>query len=204
MTDIEINNTSLEGGISQAYNPAPTKDYGALHEERIAAIKQKLLGSRIVDTLQVKAISNNRLEIIKTKMEELIAPNKVYDDFNYRTGRIMGIIRAIVHNGKFRDQLLEITGLTNDQVNLYYELIGNMPYTKEGIIVYGHAMRADEARDYIMLCGYQMGIVVEEGDLYDITQERCDTLYNKRLVEEVESLKQTQKIADQIPEQYDE
>ena len=182
------------------------KNYQEMHNEKLKKLQEEILGSKINDILQVKQLSNSKLDSITAKMDEIIQkrnPNrKVYIDFSYRTGKIMGIVRAIVNNGADRQALLEASGLSNEIVDLYYGIIGNMPYVQNKILVYGKAMDHVNAKDYIKIVAVALGVVVEEADLFDITEERCTQLYQAKLAECIETLKAEQEQGEAI--EYEE
>ncbi len=181
------------------------KDYMKLHDEQLQEMRTKLENSKVAQMLEIKAISSAKIETLQLEIEAIIHPHRVMNDFNYRTGNIMGIIRTISLNSKHRKELLEVTGLNNSQVSLYYPIIGNTPFVNnQNQLVRGQVMKADEAREYITMCALSMGIVVDESDLYDITQERCQMIYDTKLQEAFETIKNTAEVSEDTPEEYEE
>ena len=180
------------------------KDYAAMHKEKLEALKAKVIGSNINTALELKAIDNRKLDQICEAMTKITGV-PVWKDFNFRTGKIFGILRSIFQNPKQRQQLLEATGLTDDYIDIYYNITGNLPYvTKDGILNEGRPMDVEATKEFITIVAAQFGVVVEEADLADITQERWDRLYNTAMEKAIETVKHTAQYGETVPTQFDE
>lgn len=183
-----------------------TETINEMHDKKLEEMKHKILGSSINNKLQLKAISNTKIDEIIQKMNAILTPRKVWEDFNFRTGKILGIMRSIAQNPKLRKELLEATGLTSNHIDLYFEYCGNLPYliTGSNVINPGRDMRINETKELITLIGLEFGYIVEESDLYDITEERWNQLYYNTIERLTETAKHNQEHAEEIPTQYDE
>lgn len=180
-------------------------DYQKIHDDMLNRMKEKLLGSTISQKLELKAISNKKIDEVIAKMNTILDPKKVWEDFNFRTGKIMGILRSIAQNPTKRQQLLEVTGLSQTHVDLYFEVVGNLPFpTNDNTINPGRHMDVEATKEFITLVGLHFGYVVEEADLADITEERWMHLYNNALERCAETIKHREEHADEVPLAYEE
>ena len=179
-----------------------SKDYKKVHQQKLADMKKRLLGSTISDKLELKAISNAKIDEVIVRMNKILAPRQVWDDFSFRTGRLMGIMRSIAQNPKMRKDLLEATGLTQDYVDLYFEVCGNLPYlnTSDNSVNIGRPMKVEETKEYITLLGLHFGYVIEESDLSDIIEERWERLYNNALEKITETAKHNAEHSESVPQ----
>ena len=177
------------------------KDYNEIYNQKLDKMKEKLLGSAINDKMKLKEISNAKINAIIAEMEKILPSGKLYWDYQFRTGKLMGILKAIGQNAKIRDRLLEITGLTQDHVDIYYECIGNVPWiTKNNTIDPGRPMKFEEAKEFLTLVGLHFGCVVEESDLSDINEERWEAMCKDALEKARETCLNNEKNAGSIPE----
>ena len=171
------------------------------HQEALEAIKKKLVGGAIAEKLEFKAVNRTKLDTIIEKIEKVISPNKVWNDFNFpRTGIIMGVLRSIAQNGKQRDELLTITGLSQEHIDLYFECIGNLPWVNQNnIIDPGRPMDFDLAKEYLKLVGSIMEYVITDEDLLEISEERWNTLYINAMARAKETVLNNERNAANIP-----
>lgn len=183
------------------------KDYQKMYEEKLNKQKEKVLGSSINDTLELKNIGNRKLDEIRAIMATIVpGKTQVWDDFNFRTGRILGILRFIAQNAKYRQQLLEVTGLTNDHIDVYFNVCGNLPYlnTQNNTVNAGRPMDVEATKEFVAAVAMKFGVVVEEADLSDITQERWDRLYNAALEKITTTAQHNAEYGESAPEAYEE
>lgn len=161
-----------------------TKNYAKTYEERLMAQKAAILGNKIVEKLELKALANRKLEELYQAMENVVH-KPVYEDFNYRTGKILGVLRYIFQNPKNRKELLEITGLSQAHIDLYYEVCGNLPYvnTKTNTLNMGRPMDCESTKELIQATGSTLGVLVEDSDLLDINEDRWNRLYESALAD---------------------
>lgn len=163
---------------------ATAKDYRKTYEQKLMEQKAAILGNKIVEKLEMKSLSNKRLEDLYRTMES-ICNKPVYEDFNYRTGKIIGVLRYIFQNPKQRKELLEATGLSQAHIDLYYEVCGNLPYvnTKNNTLNMGRPMDIESTKELIQATGSTLGVLVEDSDLLDINEERWNRLYENALAD---------------------
>ena len=166
---MEINININNQNINETYN------------EKLAEARKKVYGSSIAKELELAAIADSRYKQICDKMTD-ITGKPVWEDFNFHTGKIFGILRSIIQNPKQRKQLLEAIGLNDAIVDMYFKYCGNLPYVdNQNIINYGRPMNIEKTKEFIPIVGAMLGILVEDNDLDDITQERWDKLYSNAL-----------------------
>lgn len=183
------------------------KDYQKLYEEKLKKMGTKVKNSTINDILQLKSIGNKKLDEIRAKMATIVpGKTQIWDDFNFRTGRIFGILRFIAQNAKYRKQLLEATGLNENHMDIYFNVCGNLPYlnTTDNTVNEGRPMDVKATKEFIAAVALELGVVVEEADLDDITQERWDRLTQAAREKIMETAKHNAEYAEVLPESYDE
>lgn len=148
-----------------------------IYKKRIAEAQEKVKQSNVAQELELKALSNTRYQEIVTSIKRETGLD-TWSDFSFRTGKITGILRTILNNPAHRKKLLAITGLEDYHIDMYYETCGNLPFmnTTTKTLNEGRPMNIEPARELIQLVGLQLGILVEDKDLEDITQERWDML----------------------------
>ena len=153
-------------------------DVQKMYEAKLAEMKKKVSGSFINTQLEMKRIGNQKLDAIIQDMAE-ITGKPVWREFNWRTGKILGIMRFIVQNPVQRDKLLEATGLTQDFIDVYFDVCGNLPYvnTTNNTVNVGKPMNVEATKEFIQVVASKWGLVVEDDDLSDITEERWNRLY---------------------------
>ena len=163
---------------------ATATNYKKTYEQKLMEQKANILGNKIVEKLELKALSNKKLEEIYANMES-ICHKPVYEDFNFRTGKILGVLRYIFQNPKQRKELLEATGLSQAHVDLYYEVCGNLPYvsTKTNTLDVGRPMDCQSTRELIQATGLTLGVLVEDSDLLDINEDRWNRLYENAMAD---------------------
>ena len=181
------------------------KDYNAMYEEKLNKLKQSVLGSSINDQLEMKAISNRKIEKITDAMSKVVG-KKVWEDFNFRTGKIFGILRFIAQNPIHRQQLLEVTGLTQDYVDIYFKVCGNLPYlnVKDNTLNPGRHMDVEATKEFIKVVAAKFDLLVEDDDISDITEERWQRLYANALERVTKTIEHNEQHGDSVPQQYDE
>ena len=182
-----------------------SKDYNAMYEEKLRKLKESVLGSAINDQLEMKAISNRKIEKITDAMSKVVG-KKVWEDFNFRTGKIFGILRFIAQNPIHRQELLEVTGLTQDYVDIYYKVCGNVPYlnTTDNTLNPGRPMDVEATKEFIKIVAAKFDLLVEDDDLLDITEERWQRICNSALERITKTIELHEQHGDSVPQQYDE
>lgn len=156
-------------------------DYQKIFEERLQAQRQAILGNKINEKLEIAKLNSERLDSICEQMEQIVG-KPVYADFSYKSGRVIGILRFMFQNPKFRRQLLQITNLSNAHIDLYYSVGGNLPYVdSNGKLNAGRQMVPEDFRELLQATASSLGVLLDEDDLNDITHERWNDMYLKAL-----------------------
>ena len=183
------------------------KDYNEIHKARIEAIKAKVLGSKIYDQITLKGMDETKLDAMLVDMGKIIG-REIFSNFYFpRVGKIVAILQTLEFNQQHKDALFQITGLTELHVAAFRANFPNFPFESKvtGLINYGRKMSdAESARDTILYAAGDLGVVVNDGDLSDITNERVETIYNNLIKRLENSVNFKQEVKETVPEQYDE
>ena len=181
------------------------KDYQKMYEERLKKQKESVLDSNVNDQLEIKALGNRKIETLTDAMSKIVG-KKVWEDFNFRTGKIFGILRFIAQNPIHRQQLLKVTGLTQDYVDIYFKVCGNLPYlnTTDNTLNPGRHMDVEATKEFIKIVAAKFDLLVEDDDVSDITEERWQRLYNNALERITKTIEHNEQHGDSVPQQYDE
>lgn len=184
----------------------------AIYNEKIAKMKEKIYTSKVAELLDVKQISNEKLDKIIQEVNAKLPDgkqgktNRVWDDFNFRCGKILGLLRTIFNHPKIRTELLEITGLTSEIIDLYYMVCGNLPYHEAttNTINPGRPMDVEATKELMIICGDILGFAIDDSDLADITQERWDRLTQLYRERAEDTMRLNAAHAQEVPAEYDE
>lgn len=157
-----------------------TKTIQQLYEERMAKLNNNL-SENMKEELAIRDFGNDIYNDIVNKIKT-ITEKPVWEDFNFRTGKIFGILRTIIQNPLKKEEILAVTGLTQSMVDTFYAICGNIPYVdNKNVINYGRQMDVKATREFIPIVAAKLGLFVSDEDLADITQERWDKLYENGL-----------------------
>lgn len=146
-----------------------------IYEKRLEEMNTKVKKSSIMEELEIKEITNEKLDKLLESMSEN-TQREVYNDFNFKTGKIFGILRFIMQNPLSAKELYEITGLNPAYIELFRQVGGNSPYTKDGVYYPSIPMDIEKCKQLIQATAVALGVYVSEEDLDDITQDRWDKI----------------------------
>ena len=157
-------------------------NYNETFAQRLEAQKKSILSSPIMESLELSKINDKRIEELYAKMSE-VTGKPVYSDFSWRSGKVMGVLRHLQQNPKKRRELLEVTGLTNAHVDLWWQVGGNLPYvnTNSNTVNLGRPMDCNICKELLKVVAAELGILLEDADLVDINEANWTRLYNKAL-----------------------
>ena len=149
------------------------------YENLLNAQKEKAEQSNIKEILDVTEITNRKLDQLYAQMTEH-TKKPVYEDFSYKAGKLIGVLRHIQQNPKQRKELLKLTGLSSGILDLYNQSCGQLPYSKDdGTIVTGRAQDCSTLREVLLVAATRMGILLADYQLEDITEEHWNSLYTR-------------------------
>lgn len=153
-----------------------------LYAKKMEAMKQSNLSTEIMEELEMSNISSKKSDLIMTEMSK-VTGRQVFSDYNFRTGNVIGILRHIMQNRKYQNELLAVTGLSPAHIDFYFKHGGNLPYcdTKSNEVVMGRPMNCDKMKQFIPVVASILGILVNDEDLEDINQERWDALTRRAM-----------------------
>ena len=157
-------------------------NYQEVYQQRLGAMTESILGNKIKEEIEIKSIGDTKLTRLYEDMEQ-ITGKTVYEDFNYRCGKVLGVLKHIAQNSKFSKQLYELTGLNRGYIDIYYSACGQLPYVNKGsnTVNIGRKMDIETTKELLMVTAATLGVILEEADLADINQQRWDKMYNDAL-----------------------
>ena len=165
-----------------------TKDINKTYQEQLNKLKETVLGTGINTELELRKMGQAKLDELCEEVER-ITKKKVINNFYFITGKIMGLMNAITFNSRHWDELMEVTGLTKDYIDVYKSICGQLPYFKAdtNTLNMGQMMDARKMKELIPAIGAQIGVVVYENDTRDITEEYYTKIFNDQLMKAMES-----------------
>ena len=136
--------------------------------------KSSLSSSPLFRILEIK--KNNTIVINKiTEDMKVILGREVWNDFNFKSGRVMGLLRTIGMNRNIDFSFIVPT----EYVDLFFEYGGNLPYIDKttGQLNEGRQMNPTMLVELMKFVYTHLGMEYLESEFDDITQERWDKLY---------------------------
>lgn len=157
-------------------------NYSETFQSRLEAQKKSVLSSPIMESLELSKINDKRIEELYSQMSE-VTGKPVYSDFSWRSGKVMGILRYIQQNPKKRRELLEVTGLTSAHIDMWWQVGGNLPYvnTANNTVNMGRPMDCNLCKELLKVVAAEVGVLLEDTDLIDLTEVNWKRLYDKAL-----------------------
>lgn len=157
-------------------------NYNETFQARLAAQKKNVLSSPITEQLEISKLNDARIQELYDSMSA-VTGKPVYADFAWRSGKVMGVLRHLQQNPKKRRELLEVTGLTNAHIDMWWQVGGNLPYvnTTNNTLNEGRPMDCNLCRELLKVVAAELGVLLEDADLIDINEANWNRLYNKAL-----------------------
>lgn len=140
--------------------------------------KSSLSTSPLFKILEVK--KNNAIIINKiTENMKVILGREVWNDFNFKSGKVMGIMRTIGMNRNIDFSHI----IPTEYIDLFFEYGGNLPYIDKttGQINEGRPMNPKMLIELLKFVYTHLGMEYTDTEFNDITQERWDKLYQAAL-----------------------
>ena len=140
----------------------------------IESQKSSLSSSPLFKILEVK--KNNA--IILNKINEnmrVILGREVWNDFNFKSGKVMGLLRTIGMNRNVDFSYI----IPTEYIDLFFEYGGNLPYIDKttGQLNEGRPMNPEMLIELMKFVYTHLGMEYLDSEFDDITQERWDKLY---------------------------
>jgi hypothetical protein len=156
--------------------------------------QSKVATGSIAEQLQLKELSNAKLDTIIAQMNAIVVPfthekRVVAEMYAFKkAGRILSILRYIRQNGKYVRELLKVTGLSQCYIDIYLKICGNLPYYSKPTktINYGIQMDIEATREFIPIVAAKLGVVIDEDDMSTVTQEVWDQEFADALEKAIE------------------
>ena len=161
--------------------------------------KSSLSTSPLFKILKIK--KNNAIILNKiTKDMKIILGREVWNDFNFKSGKVMGIMRTIGMNRNIDFSYI----IPTEYVDLFFEYGGNLPYIDKttGLLNEGRPMNPKMLIELLKFVYTHLGMEYTDTEFNDITQERWDYLYNAALERIEKSSNFNKEIENEI--KYDE
>ena len=140
----------------------------------IESQKSSLSSSPLFKILEIK--KNNTIILNKiTEDMKVILGREVWNDFNFKSGRVMGLLRTIGMNRNIDFSYI----IPIEYVDLFFEYGGNLPYIDKttGQLNEGRPMNPSMLIELMKFVYTHLGMEFTDTEFNDITQERWDKLY---------------------------
>lgn len=126
----------------------------------------------ILDRINAKKISNTILNE-KINIVEDVTGRKVFSDFNYKTGKLIGLMMAVQFSGKHRDSLLPAINIEEEELEVFTEIIGGLTYiNSDGQMVKGKEQDSNALKEFILYMSGKWSLGYSDRDIDDISEER--------------------------------
>ena len=139
---------------------------------------EKVQNSVILDQLSLNEMTNSILENLYKEMNQ-ITKKPVYEDYSYKSGKVLGLLRHIQQNPKHRVTLLQKTNLNVSILDLYSRSFGQLPYVKNGKVTKARQQDCKTLKELLFIVADKLQIVLTEYDVDDITEEHFNKLLEK-------------------------
>ena len=146
----------------------------------------------------VREETKERLKSAINKIKNILGRDSVWYEFNYKSGKVLGILRQIAFEIEKRDELLEALELPESLIQDYLEYAGNPPYLSGGEYVPARPQNSEKLQEVVLLAASLLGVVVE---VDDITQEKFLQICSRRQKTIEATLENTANIADAMYEE---
>ena len=146
----------------------------------------------------VRQETKERLKSATDKIKSILGRDSVWYEFNYKSGKVLGILRQIAFEFEKRDELLEALELPESLIQDYLEYAGNPPYLSGGDYVPARPQDSEKLQEVVLLAASLLDVVVE---VDDITQEKFQQICERREKVIKATLENTSSVANLL---YDE
>ena len=140
----------------------------------IESQKSSLSSSPLFKILEIK--KNNAIILNKiVENMKVILGREVWNDFNFKSGKVMGLLRTIGMNRNIDFSYV----IPTEYVDLFFEYGGNLPYIDKttGQLNEGRPMNPEMLVELLKFVYTHLGMEYLDSEFDDITQERWDKLY---------------------------
>lgn len=144
----------------------------------IESQKSSLSTSPLFKILEVK--KNNAIIINKiTEDMKVILGREVWNDFNFKAGKVMGLLRTIGMNRNIDFSYI----IPTEYVDLFFEYGGNLPYIDKttGQLNEGRPINPEMLIELMKFVYTHLGMEYTDTEFNDITKERWNKLYQATL-----------------------
>lgn len=136
--------------------------------------KATLSTSPLFKILEIKKNNATILNRIAEDMKVILG-REIWNDFNFRAGRVMGLMRTIGMNRNIDFSYV----IPMEYIDLFFEYGGNLPYIDKttGVINEGRHMNPEMLVELLKFVYTHLGMEYLDNEFDDITQKRWDKLY---------------------------
>lgn len=136
--------------------------------------KSSLSSSPLFKILEIKRNNTVILNKIAEDMKVILG-REVWNDFNFKAGKVMGLMRTIGMNRNIDFSYI----IPNEYIDLFFEYGGNLPYIDKttGLLNEGRPMNPEMLIELLKFVYTHLGMEYTDSEFDDITQERWNKLY---------------------------
>lgn len=146
-------------------NSTFTKEFN----EMLGKQTETVTSSKMYKAVAIGAMSNNKLDNIREEVAEVIGM-PVWNEFTFRCGKVLGLLRTFAYNAKFRKAISVTTGLDEVYADMYFECAGSPAYVnKDGLYVEEIPMNIEATKELVQMVASELGVLV---DVSDMTSEK--------------------------------
>lgn len=140
----------------------------------IESQKSSLSSSPLFKILEIKKNNAIILNEIAENMKVILG-REVWNDFNFKSGRVMGLLRTIGMNRNIDFSYV----IPTEYVDLFFEYGGNLPYIDKttGQLNEGRPMNPELLVELLKFVYTHLGMEYLDSEFDDITKERWDKLH---------------------------
>lgn len=136
----------------------------------------KLQTNNAVAQLVMQAVEDDRkLDKLRDKVAS-ITEREVWNEFNYRDGKLIGLLRTIGFEFKHRQELLKLTKIPQRLIDIFLDAYGHPAFIdkQELRLIKAKPMNIDIVKQCLEVAAEIIDCSV---DLSDITVERVNNIY---------------------------
>ena len=133
-----------------------------------------------IEKLQIKKQNNNIINSISSNLQAVIGKS-CWVEYNWKSGRVMGILRTMALN-RNNSNVFMVCDIEPEVIDMYFEVAGNLPYIdKNGLLNLGRPQMCGELIELLQYVYDKLGLVHDNDEFSDITEERWNALFNSNM-----------------------
>lgn len=132
----------------------------------------------IIDRINAKKASNT---ILNEKISIVAEKTKrdVFTDFNYKVGKLIGLLMAIQFSGKYKNEILPMVNLEEEEIDVFAEIIGSVTFINaDGALIKGKEQDSNALQEFVLYISDKWNLGYSNKDVDDINKERFEEIQN--------------------------